>query len=1089
MRFLSKILFILIITFPWSVVNAQNMLVNIEHFSINDGLSQNAINCLFQDSRGYIWIGTQDGLNKYDGYTFKTYRHAPDDEYSLSSNYVRYIVEDEDSCLWIATQDGLNKFDYRTGLFESFFHEESNSSSLYENDIKTMYLDKLGFIWLKTDKGVDQFNIKTKKFSYNKHEYDEFSFATEYNYYSITDDNEGVLWMGSKDGLLSYDRVNQQFCTYKIDSKKQGGFNEIFCTYINTKNEFLVGTKSGLYSFDKKTKFFEKLYPDVEMDIVRVIYEDNKGTTWIGTEEGVVYIDSKTKKICNLSFRKTYVKEVFFGRVTSIFQDNSDILWISSDNGLFKIDRKDEKFKLINQNVFEGLKLSTDRTYSIYKYKNDDILIGTRKYGFNLLNIKNNTIKQFTSEKYPLLKDDNIHCIYEDTDKNIWVGTSNGAFIFDKAKSTFTSFSDYTGKNVDHYLKNNRITAILQDTNGNYWISTFNGLLFVSEDRIEIFKNKRNAPKEIASSEVLNIIERKDKSIWVATVKGVSKFNPTGRDFINFNRDNSNLSNNSCLTIFESIDGTLWVGTETGLNKFIEETGRFEFYTSKSHGFSNDYIYAIVEDNNRYLWMSTNKGIVKFNPFTSEVTNFNLEDGLQSYEFNIGASYRHYDGEIYFGGVNGFNYFYPDSLSKNPYVPMPIITRFVKKSSFGEKNIILGNSNVINLSYNERSFDIYFALLEYSHPQKNKFKYRIKEIDAKWTNNGTKNYAGFIRLSPGEYTFELEAANSDNQWNYSPLVLKIIIASPWWRTNFAILSYLVLIISVLVWGISSYNKNIRSENRVLQEKDKASKEVALQKEELAIKNKNISDSIRYAKRIIEAMIPSERYFRRLLPESFILFKPKDIVSGDFYWIDKEDDKVFVAAVDCTGHGVPGSFMSIIGIDLLRNILSLGIESPSEILLKLNSEVASIFKKEDDQEDYVRDGMDLAICSIDKKNKKLEFSGAINRIYIVRKDNIIELKGDRMSIGPSDVQQQVKFKNHTFDLEKDDVIYMFTDGFADQFGGSAGKKYKYRRFRHLLLNIYKYDLAKQKTVMNDVIELWKGSNEQVDDILVIGIKPF
>lgn len=1088
---LKKKLKILVIIMFYSALNifAQNIPVSLEHFSINDGLSQNSTNFVFQDSRGYIWIGTQDGLNKYDGYSFTTYRHVPDDKNSISSNYVRQIIESSDSCLWIATQNGLNKYDFRTGKFDSFNHNPNDLNSLHSNDIKAMLLDNLGVLWLKTDQGLDMFDFSTKKFKYNKHEFDEFSNASDYNYYTIVDDNEGFLWMGSKDGLISYDRVNQQFRTFKIYPDSIGNTNEVFCIYINSEKKFLLGSKNGLFIFDRKTSSFKNQDSNIT-EPVRVLFEDNRGVMWLGTENGLMYIDSKTKKPKKINTTKNSFEEIKLGRITSIFQDNSNILWITSDKGLFKIDRKSKKFKLYTQNINEKLLLSSERIYSIYKDQENNLWLGTRKFGLNILNIEKNTLKIYSSKTKSGIKDDNIHCVYCDKDNNILIGTSNGAYKYNKETDNFTSFSKIKNLNIDHYFANNRISDILHDSNGNYWFVTFNGLLFVSKDRVEIFKNKKNSPHEIGSNELLKIIERKDKSIWIATANGVSKFVPQSRDFINFNRDNSHLSINSTLTIFESVDGTLWVGTETGLNKFDDSTNKFQFFTVKSHGFSNDYIYTIIEDKNRYLWMSTNKGIIKFNPFTQEVVNFNLEDGLQSYEFNIGSVFRCNDGQMLFGGVNGFNSFYPDSLVKNPHSPMPLISKFIKKTAFGEKEVLIGNNNIINLAYDERSFDIYFSLPEYTHPRKNNFKYRIKEIDAKWINNGNKNYAGFIRLNPGEYTFELEASNSDNQWNYTPLVVKIIIASPWWRTRFAFFMYMFLAVILVIGAISTYNRSIRKENRILQEKNRASREVALQKEELAIKNQNISDSIRYAKRIIVAMMPTEKFFKRLLPQSFVLFKPKDIVSGDFYWIDEKDGKIYVAAVDCTGHGVPGAFMSIIGLDLLRNILSLGIETPADILAKLNSEVANIFMKEayDHDDDFVRDGMDISICAVDINNRRVEYAGAINPLYLIRNDNIIEIKGDRVSIGPAEIQQRAVFKNHVIDVMSGDALYMFTDGYVDQFGGSTGKKYKYRRFRHLLLNIYQYDVEKQKMIIEEVIESWRGENEQVDDILVIGIKP-
>ena len=283
---------------------------------------------------------------------------------------------------------------------------------------------------------------------------------------------------------------------------------------------------------------------------------------------------------------------------------------------------------------------------------------------------------------------------------------------------------------------------------------------------------------------------------------------------------------------------------------------------------------------------------------------------------------------------------------------------------------------------------------------------------------------------------------------------------------------------------------MRKANQVLIEKDIASREVEKQRRELAIKNKNITDSIQYAKKIQEALLPSDLMFKKLFPDSFILFKPKDIVSGDFYWITERNNKVFVSAVDCTGHGVPGAFMSLIGFKILENIIKVqGIEKPSEILNILSMGIENTFHR--DEEDYLlKDGMDLAFCVFDRDKKQLEYAGAFNPLYLIRDNKLIETTADRFSIGLKHiVNEQNEYTNHSISIKKGDMIYLFSDGYPDQFGGPNGKKYMYRRFRHLLLTIHKLALQEQKDFLEKSIEEWKGEEyDQVDDILVIGIRP-
>jgi serine phosphatase RsbU (regulator of sigma subunit) len=303
-------------------------------------------------------------------------------------------------------------------------------------------------------------------------------------------------------------------------------------------------------------------------------------------------------------------------------------------------------------------------------------------------------------------------------------------------------------------------------------------------------------------------------------------------------------------------------------------------------------------------------------------------------------------------------------------------------------------------------------------------------------------------------------------------------------TNKVTLLY-VIIITLIITLLLIYLVKIRRENK---KRELIAKQILEQKEELIIKNKNITDSIIYAKRIQSALMPPDKLFNSLFPDSFVLHIPKDIVSGDFYWLSKVGDRTFVAAVDCTGHGVPGAFMSIIGIELFRNITSIeGIKQPAQILTSLNKVFQKIFH---DQEIITfRDGMDLAFCSFDNKNMQLEYAGAFNPLYLIRDNNISEYKGDRFSVGLErpDEYKTNGFKNHEIPLKDGDVIYIFSDGYADQFGGPEGKKYKYRRFRHLLLAIHQLPMAKQHEYLEKSILNWKGSLDQVDDILVIGVR--
>ena len=316
------------------------------------------------------------------------------------------------------------------------------------------------------------------------------------------------------------------------------------------------------------------------------------------------------------------------------------------------------------------------------------------------------------------------------------------------------------------------------------------------------------------------------------------------------------------------------------------------------------------------------------------------------------------------------------------------------------------------------------------------------------------------------------------------------LASLWTNegiTPFHLLLYAVLIISVMWFLVRSQTKSLIKTRKLLKEKDQALDKIENQRAELEFKNKSITESLIYAQRIQEALLPSEEYLRRHFRDSFILYKPKDIVSGDFYWIGERDEKVFVVAADCTGHGVPGALMSMIGHDLLDKIINIDrVEKPSEVIHILSKGLEKTFSREKNAGDIIRDGMDIGLCVIDRKNRKIEFAGAFFPLYIIRDNRLIDIKGDKYTLGK--IPDGVKFTNNIIDLSEDDIVYLFSDGYVDQFGGSENKKFMYRRFRYLLMTIHRFSVDDQKAILEENLRSWMGTLPQVDDILVIGFKP-
>jgi serine phosphatase RsbU (regulator of sigma subunit) len=341
-------------------------------------------------------------------------------------------------------------------------------------------------------------------------------------------------------------------------------------------------------------------------------------------------------------------------------------------------------------------------------------------------------------------------------------------------------------------------------------------------------------------------------------------------------------------------------------------------------------------------------------------------------------------------------------------------------------------------------------------------------------------------LDHGTYCFELMAVSVSGDKSINNTEAHIRVVAPFHRRP---IFYEIIIGSgaLFVFFLFQFRtKTLRRSNRILREKEENAKEVLRQKNLLSSRNKSIEDSLKYAHRIQQAMFTNEKEILRMFPRSFILQKPKDIVSGDFFWAKRVENRIFLAAVDCTGHGVPGAFMSLIGLEFFRQIISINkVFKPSEILNQLNNSFDELFGG--DHDISLKDGMDVSLCSFDLENRTLEYAGAFHPLYIVRNGELMVIKGDKTTIGPNIGFQRLPFNNHEVYLKKDDMIYLFSDGYADQFGGPEEKKFKYRRFRHLLLSVYEKPVEVQHQMLESSINDWRGNLEQVDDILVIGVR--
>jgi len=529
-------------------------------------------------------------------------------------------------------------------------------------------------------------------------------------------------------------------------------------------------------------------------------------------------------------------------------------------------------------------------------------------------------------------------------------------------------------------------------------------------------------------------------------------------------------------SITEDMNGNIWFGSSSGV--FAWDGDSIIHHLTEKTGLLTNIINLVVVDDNNDVYIGTNKGLNRYCQQENKIYTYGRKNGFTGIESRDNAVYKHDDGSIWFGTANGVMKLDPSNLRTQEVEPLTHVASM--RVNYQNRQMSQG----LKLSHKERSiiFDYYSICL--TNPDAVEYQVMLKGADSDWQPVTQQTEAIYSALAPGKYKFMVKAKNSFGSWNKEPVSYEFSILPPFYLRWWFILGATILIVALVFMYIEIRERNLRKENRILEEKVvERTEEVVQKSKEIEQKNKDITDSIRYASRIQSAIMPPEDS----LDNSFILFRPKDIVSGDFYWLAQDGSRQFVAAVDCTGHGVPGAFMSIIGHNSLNKIVKeYGVKDPAEILDHLNSEVVKTLQKQVDDGE-VKDGMDLSLIVYDKKKKELEFAGAYNPLYLIRNKELIVTKADRFAIGRTSSESGKKFSGHKIKLEKGDTTYIFSDGYADQFGGAAGKKFMIRNLKKLLVDIQDLSMEQQKYKLEENFENWRGENEQIDDVIIIGTR--
>ncbi|KAA3613033.1 MAG: GAF domain-containing protein [Calditrichaeota bacterium] len=941
----------IIFQFLSAALFANNKSLIFEKLSIEQGLSQTTINSILQDSRGFIWFATQDGLNRYDGYSFTIYKKKFNDSNSLSENWLTVLKEDNKGNIWIGTAGGgLNKFDLKTKEF-SVFRSNEDRNSLNNDHIKSIFIDKKNVLWIGTaGNGLIRFDPEKNNFFQIHYKSTTDENININDVIDIAQDQNELLWfMSSDNNLFTYNQTNKKTSfikSFKLDDDSNTKASKMI---VDVFGEVWVGTAGkGIAIFNsesKATRHFTTANSKLVNNHINSITEDSEKNIWIGTGSGLSIYNQKEKSFSNIVHDPLRTTSLSENLIFSIYEDNAGIMWIGTKgNGINKLNKQKSVFQNYKSLVKSKNSLLDNSIWSFEEDHKRTIWIGTNK-GLNAFDPSSEKFTRFSFKS-------EVRALKEDRNGNLWIGT-NGSGL-KKFNSNRTSIQHFNHNSDSNSLSNNQIRVIFEDKESRLWIGTWDGLNLYdkNKNRFISYKHIDGDGQSLPDNRIRSLYEDTKGNFWVGTYNGLALLDRNTGKSITFKPDEQNpnsISHNRILSIFESeSDSTLWIGTFSGLNKYNPENSTFSHYTIEN-GLPNDVIYGIIEDNSGYLWLSTNLGLAKFDPIKEEFKNFNIQDGLQSNEFNGGAYLKTLSGELYFGGINGFNRFSPSRIRVNKNIPKIQLTSFTKFGKAVNLENAIEESKEIQLSYKDNYFSFEFAALDYSNPGKNQYAYKLEGFDEEWIESDTRRYASYTNLEAGEYTFLVKGSNNDGIWNNEGVALDIIITPPYWSTW-----WFRLTVSVLL-AISVYTIYKRRSNRFKRQKAELKKKVREKTTELISQNLKLQNA--------------QNETNKITTQISLLYKVSQKISSELDLDKLLNDIVHSAQSEFNYYGVMLLITNKTGNQLNLKSIAGGYENeyPSDLMVEFGKGMigkAATTKKiqlsnnVEDCSDYIRNENDL-----------------------------------------------------------------------------------------------------------------------------------
>lgn len=918
---------------------AQKKPVKFNRLTSSDGLSQNQVSAIVQDHDGFIWIGTEDGLNKYDGYNFEIFKRNPGDSLSLNDNMGLAMHVAKDGTLWIGgSLTGLSKYNSATKTFTRYNHDHTNPNSLSEDAIISFSEDEKGNLWILTrNKGFDYMMVKDEKFihmsnmlppdykisevqnSFIHHDkqnnlwigaegkvhYFKISYSENgipklqpvrienqvlnRGALSIKEEIDGNIWLGTAgEGLLKFDRTHSSLKKYEARDNNYA-LNSLAILAIETDeagNLWLGGfpfeesfisekeTPSGLLKLNIQSGEIQKFYADpkdpksLSSNIILSLLIDKTGVLWIGTD--IAGLNVYDKSVIKFSLVTTGSEEhnKIKGPIRGFYVDENKILWIASQGGgLISYDRDTDKYEVFNYNKNNSSSISTDFVQNIY-----------------------------------------------DDGKYLWIGTQEGLNRFDKKTKIFKRYYLDPSNPWSRFNRINYNIIEIDKLPGYLWFGTDGSGLVKFDKEKEIFKKYTYDPEDAASlNNRANFVrtvwysKSRPDELWTGTTNGINILNLNDETFRYYNhdpKDSTSLSHPNVMNFYEDENGFIWIATYGGgLNRFDPKTKKFLRFTQENSDLPNNGVYGSLPDEQGNLWISTNSGITKLNPITFEFRNYTVDDGLQSEEFNGGSYYKAPDGEMFFGGIKGFNFFYPSEITDNKNIPNIVITDikiFNESIPVGENSplkVQISKTEEIVLSYWQNDISFEYVALHFSNPSKNRYAFKLENYEDEWRYVGDVRIATYTNLDPGEYVFRVKGSNNDGLWNEEGRSIRVIIKPPWWRTMWAYASYLIVFL-VAGFSFDRYQR-VRIKN-VEQRRAQLSL--------LRAENQRKTKELEEARQLQLSMLPQN------LPELphldiAVYMKTATEVGGDYYDFHVGMDGTLTVVIgDATGHGMKAGTM-------------------------------------------------------------------------------------------------------------------------------------------------------------------------------------